>query len=173
MEISYEEYKDRCIKCDPYKDPAEAAQLLKLAAKYAEYLFQAKKKLEGFKQAEVFIQSAIDLANVVAESNSKKKEPKKKYGEYKNVLLTDKQYTSLTEAFGEAVRDKAIKEVDEYCELHGKKYANCYLAARNYVHRNNAWIAKPKDKPKKNNKEEHSYDLSLIMEHVRNNSPGG
>lgn len=67
-----------------------------------------------------------------------KKEVKHKYGEYNHVMLTDKDYNKLIEAYGEDKILLYIKKVDEYVEQTGKKYKNHYLTIKN-------WISKDKD----------------------------
>lgn len=58
---------------------------------------------------------------------SKKKSPSRKaYGIYKNVLLTDEQYSALLKEFPVDYVDR-IDRVGEYCESTGKTYKN-YLA---------------------------------------------
>lgn len=60
------------------------------------------------------------------EKNITEKNIKHKYGEYKNILLTDDQYNNLTTKVDN--REKWIKKVDEGIELKGYKYKNHYLA---------------------------------------------
>jgi len=55
-----------------------------------------------------------------------KNSAKKKYGEYKNILLTDDEYTKLEDKVDN--RDYWIKEVDEGIELKGYTYKSHYLA---------------------------------------------
>ena len=55
-----------------------------------------------------------------------KKLIKHKYGEYKNVLLTDTEYENLKEKLRD--REKWITEVDEGIELKGYTYKSHYLA---------------------------------------------
>jgi len=67
------------------------------------------------------------------------KNSNKTYGEYKNVLLTDKQFDKLKDDFPDY--PTMIKNLDEYIETHGKKYKNHNLVMRNW---------KNKDKSKTN-----------------------
>lgn len=62
----------------------------------------------------------------------KGKEVRHKYGEYKHVLLTDKQYARLIADFGEALTSAAIQKVDVYCEKSGKTYKNYNLVIRDW-----------------------------------------
>lgn len=61
------------------------------------------------------------------------KPSKHKYGEYKHVLLTDKEFDKLTDDFGSELRDKAIVFLDEYIAMKGTKYKSHYLAIRKWV----------------------------------------
>jgi len=59
--------------------------------------------------------------------DKKKKEVKHKYGEYKNVLLTDNEVLKLKDKFDVLYTDK-IKQLDEGIELKGYVYKSHYLA---------------------------------------------
>lgn len=68
-----------------------------------------------------------------------KKQPiqshKKAYGEYKRVLLTDKQFDKLCEDFTKDVVLKVIPYVDEYLELNNNKnhYTNYYILMKRAI----------------------------------------
>lgn len=64
---------------------------------------------------------------------SNKRPPKKKYGEYKHVLLTDDEYYRLDVDYGQDMRNKAIKFLDEYIEEKGNKYKSHNMAIRRWV----------------------------------------
>lgn len=66
---------------------------------------------------------ATDNTNSISISTNKVKH---KYGEYKNVLLTDEQYNKLKEKFPNDYEDR-IKKLDEGIELKGYKYKNHLL----------------------------------------------
>ena len=68
-------------------------------------------------------------------SNSTKtsKEQKHKYGEFKHVLLTDKEKNKLLSELGEHKFNLVIKRLDEYIEETGKKYKNHNLTIRRWV----------------------------------------
>lgn len=72
-----------------------------------------------------------ELNNKEYKENNKKKEPKHKYGEYQNVLLTEKEYNKLTEDYVNA--DELIKFLDEYIEEKGYKSKSHNLAIRRWV----------------------------------------
>lgn len=72
-----------------------------------------------------------ELNNKEYKENNKKKEPKHKYGEYQNVLLTEKEYYKLIDDFANA--DELIKFLDEYIEEKGYKSKSHNLAIRRWV----------------------------------------
>jgi len=47
---------------------------------------------------------------------------KRKYGEYKHVLLTDEEHADLLAKYGEDALDYGIKVLDDYIEQSGKSY---------------------------------------------------
>jgi len=59
------------------------------------------------------------------------KETKHKYGEYQNVLLTDKEYKKLKKDFNNY--EELIKYLDEYIEMKGYKAKSHNLAIRKWV----------------------------------------
>lgn len=88
------------------------------------------------------VTSSISISNSISDSFSNNfnsisskdgKEVKHKYGEYKNVLLTDTDRERLVNDYGEDETHKAIKYLDEYLETSGKKYKNHYLVMRKWV----------------------------------------
>lgn len=69
---------------------------------------------------------------------TKQKEIKHKYGEYLHVLLTDKQYTSLIEKYGQTIIDGYIQKIDEWIQLKGKSpYKDFNLAIQNWLKKDN------------------------------------
>lgn len=76
---------------------------------------------------EIDIEKDIEIRD-----KDKIKEIKKKYGEYQNVKLTDKEYNSLVSEYGSST-DEIITYLDEYIEMKGTKYKSCYLAIRKWV----------------------------------------
>lgn len=62
----------------------------------------------------------------------KKSEPKHKYGQYQNVLLTDKEYESLKQRFGEEKANSIIQFFSEKKEMKGYKYKRDYIAINNW-----------------------------------------
>lgn len=61
------------------------------------------------------------------------KEEKHKYGEYKHILLTDKQLEKLKKDYGEDKTNIAIKFFDEYIQEKGYKCKDHNLAMRRWV----------------------------------------
>ena len=74
------------------------------------------------------------------------KEPRHKYGEFKNVLLSDKDLEKLKTEYGEELVEKYIKKMDEWIELNGRRYKNYYLALRQWM---NKEVSKKQEKVKK------------------------
>lgn len=78
------------------------------------------------------------ISNSISNSNEEKeikkeKETKHKYGEYKNVLLTDTELGKLTDEFTQEKTEQAITYLDEYIEMKGYKARSHYLAIRKWV----------------------------------------
>jgi predicted phage replisome organizer len=63
---------------------------------------------------------------------NKKKEPKHKHGEYKNILLSDIEYKKLSDDWGKEELERMIVLIDEGIELKGYKYKNHNLAIRKW-----------------------------------------
>ncbi len=59
---------------------------------------------------------------------------KHKYGEYKNVLLSDDEYEKVQEEFPEDFRDR-IEAVSAYVAVSGKTYKNYLAVIRNWARR--------------------------------------
>lgn len=105
------------------------------------------KKANGFSEKQTKAKKAVnvnvngnvnvnDNVNVnVSESDNKKTPAKHKYGEFKHVLLSDEQYSSLIRDFGESKTREYIKRVDEYCEQYGKSYKNYSLTIRKWINK--------------------------------------
>lgn len=67
-----------------------------------------------------------------SKKSSKPEESFKKYGEYRHVMLTDKQYEKLKADFG-GKADEYIQKVDEYCQQVGKTYKDYNLTVRKFI----------------------------------------
>ena len=66
-------------------------------------------------------------------SNSASPAPKKKYGAYKHVTLTDEEYNRLCVDYGQDMTEKAIDYLDAYIEEKGYKSKCHNLALRRWV----------------------------------------
>ena len=58
---------------------------------------------------------------------------KHKYGEYKHVLLTNKEFETLIETYGEEETKQLITYLDEYIEMKGYKAKSHYLCIKKWV----------------------------------------
>lgn len=58
---------------------------------------------------------------------------KQKYGSYNHVLLTEDEYTQLRNDLGDSLVAEVIRYLDEYIEMKGTKYKNCYLVIKKWV----------------------------------------
>mgnify|MGYP003457135959 FL=1 len=95
------------------------------------------------------------------------KEVRHKYGEFKNVLLSDKDLEKLKAEYGEELVEKYIKKMDEWIELNGRRYKNYYLALRQWM---NKEVSKKQEKVKKqegDTKYDEEYFTKLMEETLR------
>ena len=95
------------------------------------------------------------------------KEVRHKYGEFKNVLLSDKDLEKLKAEYGEELVEKYIKKMDEWIELNGRRYKNYYLALRQWM---NKEVSKKQEKVEKqegNTKYDEEYFTKLMEETLR------
>ena len=98
------------------------------------------------------------------------KEPRHKYGEFKNVLLSDKDLEKLKAEYGEELVEKYIKKMDEWIELNGRRYKNYYLALRQWM---NKEVSKKQEKVEKqegDTKYDEEYFTKLMEETLRGGS---
>jgi len=81
------------------------------------------------------IEKEIDIESI---SDNPKRAPKKKYGEYGWVKLTDEQYTRLCDEYGEDKIAERIQYVDEYVQSNGNKnkYSDWNLVIRRAIREN-------------------------------------
>ncbi|MDE5556989.1 MAG: hypothetical protein K2J32_04750 [Ruminococcus sp.] len=59
--------------------------------------------------------------------------PKRKFGSYQNVLLTDEEYQHLCEDYGPKETDRSIEGMSNYMEINGKKYNNTMLRLEQWI----------------------------------------
>lgn len=108
--------------------------------------------------------------NINNNKTSKKKTTKEvrhKYGEFKNVLLSDKDLEKLKAEYGEELVEKYIKKMDEWIELNGRRYKNYYLALRQWM---NKEVSKKQEKVEKqegDTKYDEEYFTKLMEETLR------
>ena len=79
--------------------------------------------------------SVTDTVNTVTDNN-KNKSVKHKYGEYKNVLLTDEELQKLKEEYPDY--EERIERLSSYVESVGKKYKSHYATIRNWARKDKA-----------------------------------
>lgn len=97
---------------------------------------QEKKELENFqlnsnRYKDIKILDIKNKDNKIKEEKEKIK--KKKYGSYKNVLLTDEEYNKLLTEYKEDKTRKLITYLDEYIEMKGYKAKSHYLCIKKWV----------------------------------------
>jgi predicted phage replisome organizer len=76
-------------------------------------------------------QSRVDIKS---RKDTKNSIPKKKYGEFQNVLLTDEEYEKLKERFNSSLSGM-IENLSTYMTSKGKKYASHYATLLNWERR--------------------------------------
>ena len=82
--------------------------------------------------------ASVEASPTTEPTTTKQKEVKHKHGEYLHVLLTDKQYTSLVERYGQTIIDGYIQKIDEWIQLKGKSpYKDFNLAIQNWLKKDN------------------------------------
>ena len=105
--------------------------------------------------------------NIYTDKKKTIKEPRHKYGEFKNVLLSDKDLEKLKAEYGEELVEKYIKKMDEWIELNGRRYKNYYLALRQWM---NKEVSKKQEKAEKqegDTKYDEEYFTKLMEETLR------
>ena len=124
--------------------------------------------LEGGGENNDYITNNYNINNNNKASKKKSiKEPRHKYGEFKNVLLSDKDLEKLKAEYGEELVEKYIKKMDEWIELNGRRYKNYYLALRQWM---NKEVSKKQEKVEKqegDNKYDEEYFTKLMEETLR------
>ena len=101
---------------------------------YTEDIYKQNKTKQNKKKDLSLATLEIDGKNRDAISEREKpKTPKKhKYGEYKNVLLTDEEYEKLIDLCGDDLQG-VIEHLSDYIEMKGYKARSHYLAIRKWV----------------------------------------
>lgn len=123
------------VKCNSYKVNLEVVKkidrVVKKFDKGSQKTLQGwSKNLTGGSQKTLpnNIRDNID-DNILIRENART--PKKAYGEFQNVLLSDDEYDLLIEEFGNP--EQLIKRLDEYKEQSGKQYNSDYMAIKKWV----------------------------------------
>ena len=124
--------------------------------------------LEGGGENNDYITKQYNINNNNKTSKKKTtKEVRHKYGEFKNVLLSDKDLEKLKAEYGEELVEKYIKKMDEWIELNGRRYKNYYLALRQWM---NKEVSKKQEKVEKqegDTKYDEEYFTKLMEETLR------
>ena len=124
--------------------------------------------LEGGGENNDYITNNYNINNNNKTSKKKTtKEVRHKYGEFKNVLLSDKDLEKLKAEYGEELVEKYIKKMDEWIELNGRRYKNYYLALRQWM---NKEVSKKQEKVEKqegDTKYDEEYFTKLMEETLR------
>ena len=95
------------------------------------------------------------------------KEVRHKYGEFKNVLLSDKDLEKLKAEYGEELVEKYIKKMDEWIELNGRRYKNYYLALRQWMNKEVSKKQAKVEKQEGDTKYDEEYFTKLMEETLR------
>lgn len=111
------------------------------------------------------LNNTVNSSSYIESSNSNREEykknkgkphtPKKAYGKYKNVLLSDDEYKLLIERYGNP--EQLIERLDRYKEKSGKKYNSDYIAITDWVVE-----ALKEDKAKKQSTIDETFDIDKI-----------
>lgn len=97
-------------------------------------LSNTKQEDKEVKELKVLKEESEKLKSKNKEINKQIKEiNKRNLGEYKNVKLTDDEYSKLMELYGRIETDLYIKFLDEYIEEKGYKSKSHYLAIKRWV----------------------------------------
>ena len=135
---------------------------------YSYYHLGGSTHLEGGGENNDYITNNYNKNNNNKASKKKTtKEPRHKYGEFKNVLLSDKDLEKLKTEYGEELVEKYIKKMDEWIELNGRRYKNYYLALRQWM---NKEVSKKQEKVEKqegDTKYDEEYFTKLMEETLR------
>ena len=116
---------------------------------------QNKTKQEEMKQNH----SEKGINNITKKESVKEK---KCYGQYSRVLLSDDEYDSLIEKYGEDT-DDIIDYLDRKMEANGYSYGNCYLKIQEWAA--NAYLTE--EKPKREASAWGDF-LNEVRENIRN-----
>lgn len=100
-------------------------------------------------EIEIELEKDIEIEKEIKKEPKKKNTTRHKYGEYKNVLLSDDQLEKLKSEFPDDWEQR-IDRVSEYCESTGKTYKNYLATIRN-------WAKKDKTQPNQSIRKKQPY----------------
>lgn len=100
-------------------------------------------------EIEIELEKDIEIEKEIKKEPKKKNTTRHKYGEYKNVLLSDDQLEKLKSEFPNDWEQR-IDRVSEYCESTGKTYKNYLATIRN-------WAKKDKTQPNQSIRKKKPY----------------
>ena len=125
--------------------------------------------LEGGGENNDYITNNYNINNNNNKTSKKKttKEVRHKYGEFKNVLLSDKDLEKLKTEYGEELVEKYIKKMDEWIELNGRRYKNYYLALRQWMNKEASKKQEKVEKQEGDTKYDEEYFTKLMEETLR------
>ena len=78
-------------------------------------------------------QSKAKAKQIKADIGNAPTPPKKSFGEFSHVLLTDEQHENLINEYGESKTALYILKLDEYIEQTGKKYNSHYITIKTWI----------------------------------------
>ena len=125
--------------------------------------------LEGGGENNDYITNNYNINNNNNKTSKKKttKEVRHKYGEFKNVLLSDKDLEKLKAEYGEDLVEKYIKKMDEWIELNGRRYKNYYLALRQWMNKEVSRKQEKVEKQEGDTKYDEEYFTKLMEQTLR------
>jgi hypothetical protein len=94
------------------------------------------------------LDSSTDKEDTFEEVKKTEKVPKLQYGELKQVLLSEEEFSKLTERFGERNVSSLIFELDTYISSKGVKYKSHYATLLNWANRKYKELSEKSNKSK-------------------------
>ncbi len=178
---AYEKKKERDRVYQQERRAAQRALVQKSSdsqATQSSYVAISEEDKEEDKEKELDIKDIIsDSAEPEPPAPVKKSKPvKHKYGEYKNVLLTDDELQKLKTEYSDY--QKWIERLSSYVESSGKKYKSHYATIRNWARKDAekpgrkemvpSWMQK---KPGFNDYKQNTYDFEELERDILANGP--
>jgi predicted phage replisome organizer len=99
---------------------------------------QTRTRVARFREKQRLLSEPVTLRNAEVTQQNKNKNKnkeiyKEKYGEFKNVILTDEEYEKLKTKFPDYLQ--RIENLSEYISSKGKRYSNHYATILNWARR--------------------------------------